>query len=443
MTRRQKAAASIELSHLSVHFRLTHRSVPTLKEWAIKRLQNRLKEQYFIALDDVGLTVEEGMSFGVIGANGAGKSTLLRVIAGIIEPSTGVAVIRGRVAPIIELGTGFDGELSARENVFFNGALLGRSRSEMRDRLETILHFAMLEEFADAPLRTFSSGMTARLAFAIATSVDADVLVLDEILSVGDEMFRRRCRSRIDEFRREGATIVLVSHDLNTIERLCSQAAWLDAGRLRALGPASDVVRTYLRETRQAKNGAGGAPGSAHARSDAPDADRVRRLVRQTDEKITRGEAAVLVVRARHGVFFAPPEAIGLFSDLPPDSHLAPYAEQICRDQVTQVPGDGRFRPADVASRAELAVFATAAAGEIDDRITPALGVFTDVPRTHWAAPFIEHVFHRDAIPGRPDGTFGPDEPMTIADFATSVEHLAGLRAESLLSPGSLDDGDE
>lgn len=443
MTRHRDAAASIELSHLSVHFRLTHRSVPTLKEWAIRKLQNRLKEQNFVALDDVSLIVEEGMSFGVIGANGAGKSTLLRVIAGIIEPSTGVAVIRGRVAPIIELGTGFDGELSARENVFFNGALLGRSRAEMRRRLDDILDFAMLEEFADAPLRTFSSGMTGRLAFAIATSVDADVLVLDEILSVGDQAFRSRCRSRIDQFRRQGATIVLVSHDLSTIERLCSQAAWLDGGRLRALGPASDVVRTYLRETRHGQDGAGRESESAHSRRGAPNADRVRRLVRQTDEKITRGEAAVLVVRARHGVFFAPPEAIGLFSDVPGDSHLAPYAEQLCRDQVTRVPGDGRFRPADVATRAELAVFASAAAGEIDDGVAPAVGVFTDVPGTHWAAAFIEHVYHRDAIPGRPDGTFGPDEPMAITDFATSVEHLAGLRAGSLLRPSSLDDEEE
>lgn len=236
---------AIDFRDVTVRFRMPERRIPTFKEWLIRRLTSRIGWQELVALDRVAFTVAPGEAFGVVGANGAGKSTLLRIVAGILPPSEGEAVTRGRLAPIIELGTGFELELSGRENVFFNGALLGRSRAEMSARFDEIVDFAGLGEFIDAPLRTYSTGMVARLAFAVATTVDADLLLLDEVLSVGDEAFRGRCERRIDEFRRRGVTILFVSHDLKAVERLCGRALWLERGRSRALGPTAEVVAAY------------------------------------------------------------------------------------------------------------------------------------------------------------------------------------------------------
>jgi len=177
--------------------------------------------------------------------NGAGKSTLLRVAAGIIVPSEGVAVRRGTVAPVMELGTGFEAELSGRENIFFNGALLGFSRPYMRARLDDIVAFSGIEPFIDAPLRTYSTGMVARLAFAVATAVEAETVLLDEILAVGDAAFRQQCVARIERFVRTGATVVVVSHDLEPLETLCSRALWVGEGRIVADGAAADVIARY------------------------------------------------------------------------------------------------------------------------------------------------------------------------------------------------------
>lgn len=237
--------AAIALRDVGVRFRVATRRIPTLKEWAIRRLTSRIHYEDFRGLDGVTFEVERGRSVGIVGANGAGKSTLLRVIAGILQPTAGEVVVRGRVAPIIELGTGFDQELSGRENVFFNGALLGRSRAEMQQRFESIVAFAELEDFIDAPLRTYSTGMAARLSFAVATTVDADVLLLDEILSVGDGAFISRCKERIASFRRAGVTILFVSHDMEAVRWLCDEALWLRDGRVAAHGPAVEVTAAY------------------------------------------------------------------------------------------------------------------------------------------------------------------------------------------------------
>ena len=238
-------APALEFDDVTMRFRLPDRRIPTLKEWAIRRLTAKLRYEDFLALQHVSFTAVGGETLGIIGANGAGKSTLLRVAAGILAPSAGEAIVRGRVAPIIELGTGFDIELSGRENIFFNGALLGRSRAEMSRRFEEIVEFSALANFIEMPLRTYSTGMVARLAFAVATTVDADIYLLDEILSVGDESFGARCQERIERFRRDGGTILLVSHSLPTVEKLCRQAMWLHEGRVMAVGAASDVVAQY------------------------------------------------------------------------------------------------------------------------------------------------------------------------------------------------------
>ena len=217
---------------------------PSLKEWALRR-RNAAKP--FQALTDVSLTIEPGEAFGVVGGNGAGKSTLLRVIAGIIPPTRGEVITRGVLAPIIELGTGFDGELSGRENIFFNGSLLGRSRAFMRRCQEEIIDFSGLAEFIDAPLRTYSTGMVARLAFTIATTVDAEIVLLDEVLAVGDASFYDRSEERIRRFHQTGATILFVSHNLVSVRELCTRAVWIDHGRIVTIGDANEVADAYAK----------------------------------------------------------------------------------------------------------------------------------------------------------------------------------------------------
>lgn len=238
---------AIEFSDVSVQYR--RRNAATLKEFLVRGFGSHPADSAFSALRDLNFSIPQGQTIGLVGGNGAGKSTLLRVAAGIIVPTKGEAVTRGVLAPLIELGTGFDLELSGRENIFFNGSLLGRSRKMMAERVEEIVEFADLGEFIESPIRTYSTGMVARLAFSIATAVDADVILLDEILSVGDSSFKERCEKRIKRFYEQGATVVLVSHDMTSITNLCERAIWLDHGRIRADGPSAKVVETYQRVT--------------------------------------------------------------------------------------------------------------------------------------------------------------------------------------------------
>jgi ABC-2 type transport system ATP-binding protein/lipopolysaccharide transport system ATP-binding protein len=233
----------IELQGVSVRYR--EERIRSLKEAVVRSVTAHQKTGFFYSLHDVSLTIRHGESVGIVGSNGAGKSTLLRVAAGIIAPSEGVAISRGTVAPVLELGTGFEAELSGRENILFNGALLGFSRAYMRAREEEIIAFSGLEAFIDAPLRTYSTGMMARLAFAVATAIDAETILLDEILAVGDAAFQLQCLSRIGRFVSSGSTIVVVSHDLATLESMCTRAIWVSAGRVLADGPVADVVSRY------------------------------------------------------------------------------------------------------------------------------------------------------------------------------------------------------
>jgi ABC-type polysaccharide/polyol phosphate transport system ATPase subunit len=233
---------AIELQGVSVRYR--REKIHSLKELVVHGLA-RSAAPFFYSLRDVTLSVRSGESVGIIGANGAGKSTLLRVAAGIVTPSEGVAIGRGNIVPLLELGTGFESELSGRENIHFNGALLGRSRAWMRSRLDAIIAFSGLEPFIDAPLRTYSTGMVARLAFSIATAVDAETILIDEILAVGDAAFRARCEERIQTFLREGRTIVLVSHETEEVVKLCKRTLWLSGGEIVADGPSEDVVARY------------------------------------------------------------------------------------------------------------------------------------------------------------------------------------------------------
>ena len=232
----------VEVTNVSVRY--PAQRIPTLKEFVVRAKAQRSAPVH--ALRDVTLSVAAGEAFGIIGRNGAGKSTLLRVIAGIIPPNRGEVVTRGALAPVIELGTGFDGELSGRENIFFNGSLLGRSRAFMRRCEDEIIDFSGIGEHIDAPLRTYSTGMVARLAFSVATTIDAEIVLLDEVLAVGDAAFREKCEERIRNFHSNGATIVFVSHDLDSVRDLCSRAAWVEVGELKAVGDAGEVIAAYL-----------------------------------------------------------------------------------------------------------------------------------------------------------------------------------------------------
>lgn len=252
----------IELQGVSVRYR--EQKIRSLKEAVVRTLQGQARAGFFYSLRDVTLAIHHGEAVGIIGANGAGKSTLLRVAAGIIAPSEGRAVSRGPVAPVMELGTGFESELSGRENILFNGALLGCSRAFMRAHMDEIIAFSALEPFIDAPLRTYSTGMVARLAFAVATSIDAETVLLDEILAVGDAVFRDQCKARIEGFVRRGATVVLVSHDLDAVQSMCSRTICIAGGRVADDGPTAGVIDRY-----QESVGKGGTTRQSTAPSSA------------------------------------------------------------------------------------------------------------------------------------------------------------------------------
>ena len=240
--------AAIELHGICKRFRsLGRRPSTTLKSAVLELVRGRRQRarERFTALRDIDLTVEAGRTLGVIGANGSGKSTLLKLIAGIYRPDGGTLRVRGRVAPLIELGAGFHPELTGRENVVINGIILGLSQREVRRRLDAIVEFAGMREFIDAPARTYSSGMYMRLGFAVAVHLDPDVLLIDEVLAIGDEAFARKCADRFAEFRRVGKTLLLVGHEAATVARWCDEAVWLDHGVLRAAGPPHKVIDLY------------------------------------------------------------------------------------------------------------------------------------------------------------------------------------------------------
>ena len=246
MEPRWSSELAVRLTEVSVRYRVPIEPIGTLKEHIIRRLQGRdVSFREFLALRDVNLRVSRGEALGILGRNGAGKSTLLKVIAQVLRPTQGSVWIRGRIAPLIELGAGFHPELTGRENIFLNGAMLGFSRAEMKQRFDSIVKFAELSAFIDAPLRTYSSGMTMRLGFSIASDVNPDILIIDEVLAVGDQAFQQKCLERMEQFRHAGTTILFVSHALDTIRELCSRAIWVDEGRIRCSGPVSEVIDTY------------------------------------------------------------------------------------------------------------------------------------------------------------------------------------------------------
>ncbi|HTD77263.1 MAG TPA: ABC transporter ATP-binding protein [Chloroflexota bacterium] len=235
----------VELRGVGVRYRVPRGGVRSIKEYVLQAIRGQLRFDDFWALEDVDLAVRRGERLGVIGRNGAGKSTLLQVIAGVLPPMTGGAIVRGRVAPLLQLGAGFDPELSGRENVFLNGALLGMRRAQIKARLDAIVDFSELADFIDAPLRTYSTGMAARLGFAIASESQPDVLLLDEVLSVGDEAFQEKCVRRLRDFTNCGTTMIIVTHSAEFVVRECTRAVWLHDKRIAEDGQPAFVVDQY------------------------------------------------------------------------------------------------------------------------------------------------------------------------------------------------------
>ena len=235
----------IKVKNATVRFNKATENYNGLKEYVIKMLKGELMFQEFLALKDVNFEVKKGESWGLIGANGSGKSTLLKLICGILKPYKGTVKVHGKIAPLVELGAGFDPQLTARENIYLNGALLGHKKAFMEMHFNEIIEFAELGDFIDVPIKNFSSGMAARLGFAVATIVKPDILIVDEVLAVGDIAFQEKCRKRMESLLQNGTTLLFVSHSSKQVKELCQNVIWLDKGHVVAQGRAEDIIQKY------------------------------------------------------------------------------------------------------------------------------------------------------------------------------------------------------
>jgi len=241
-----EAHTAIRVDNVTQRFRVIHERPDTVRELFAKFLRHNARYHDFDAVKGVSLQIEKGQMIGLIGRNGSGKSTLLKIIAGVYRPTAGSVSVRGTLAPLIELGAGFHPELTGRENILLNGLLMGYSKREMQAREESIIEFAEIGEFIDSPVKQYSSGMYTRLAFAVATEVDPDILLLDEILAVGDAGFKQKCFNRIESFRQAGKTIVFVTHDMQQVRNYCDRAVLLEKGEIMAEGDTEEVIRSYM-----------------------------------------------------------------------------------------------------------------------------------------------------------------------------------------------------
>ncbi|KEO78530.1 ATP-binding cassette domain-containing protein [Paenibacillus polymyxa] len=241
----------IEINNVSMKFRRANDQINSFKEFIVKKISGKIVYKEFVALDNLNFSIKQGEVIGLIGGNGAGKSTLLKIISGILTPTQGAVKVQGNIAPMLELGAGFDIDLTARENIFLNGAVLGYSKQYLTEKYDEIVKFSELEEFMDVPIRNFSSGMTMRLAFSIATLVKPDILIVDEILSVGDAHFQKKSSQRMHQLINGGATVILVSHSIEQIREMCSRVIWLDRGKIKMIGTTQEVCSAYTSYMRE------------------------------------------------------------------------------------------------------------------------------------------------------------------------------------------------
>ena len=238
---------AVEVNNVTIRFNMASEKVDNLKEYVIKLIKKELIFQEFLAVKDVSFKVKKGEAWALIGVNGSGKSTMLKAISGILKPYKGSITVNGEVAPLIELGAGFDPNLTARENIYLNGTVLGHSKKYMDEHFDEIVDFAELWDFLDTPIKNFSSGMTARLGFAVATMVAPDILICDEILAVGDYLFQQKCMERMNRMLSGGTTLLFVSHTIDTVRKLCDHAIWLDHGVAKMAGEVNEVCDAYMK----------------------------------------------------------------------------------------------------------------------------------------------------------------------------------------------------
>lgn len=237
----------IDVRDAAVRFNMASEKVDNLKEYVIKLVKKELMFQEFMALQDINFQVKKGESWGLVGTNGAGKSTLLKLISGVLKPYKGSVIVNGMMAPLIELGAGFDSELTAKENILLNGAFMGHSEQYMKEHFDEIVDFAELWDFLDMPIKNYSSGMAARLGFSVATVARPDILICDEVLSVGDFKFQEKCEYKMKKMLEEGTTLLYVSHNMDTVRKMCDKAIWLDRGRVRMIGDTDTVCDEYMK----------------------------------------------------------------------------------------------------------------------------------------------------------------------------------------------------
>lgn len=236
---------AVELRNIKMEFNMSKEKLESLKEYFIKLMTKKLMFEKFTALDDISFDIKKGDVFGIVGLNGSGKSTTLKVISGILSPTSGTVNTCGTIAPLIELGAGFDMDLTARENIYLNGSVLGYSKKFMDEKFDDIVEFSEMAEFLDTPMKNYSSGMVARIGFAIATMTKPDILIVDEILAVGDFHFQQKCEERINRMMNGDTTVIIVSHSIEQIERLCKHCLWLEKGKIKMIGDAAEVCNAY------------------------------------------------------------------------------------------------------------------------------------------------------------------------------------------------------
>ncbi len=241
---------AVELRDIEMHFNMSKEKLESLKEYFLKLVQGKLRFEDFVALDGVSFDIPKGDVFGIVGLNGCGKSTTLKIISGILKPTKGTVKTDGVIAPLIELGAGFDMELTARENIYLNGSVLGFSKRFMDSKFDDIVEFSEMQDFLDVPMKNYSSGMVARIGFAIATITTPDILIVDEILAVGDFLFQKKCEDRINAMMKDDTTVIIVSHSIDQIERLCKHCVWLEKGKIKMIGETKEVCDAYKKSTK-------------------------------------------------------------------------------------------------------------------------------------------------------------------------------------------------
>lgn len=241
---------AVELRNVEMHFNMSKEKLESLKEYFLKLAKRQLYFEDFVAVDNVSFDIKKGDVFGIVGLNGCGKSTTLKIISGILEPTKGTVKTYGTIAPLIELGAGFDMDLTARENIYLNGSVLGYSKKFMDEKFDEIVEFSEMQEFLDVPMKNYSSGMVARIGFAIATVTTPDILIVDEILAVGDFLFQQKCENRINKMINDDTTVIIVSHSIEQIERLCKHCVWLEKGKIKMIGDAAEVCNAYKNSQR-------------------------------------------------------------------------------------------------------------------------------------------------------------------------------------------------